>query len=131
MLLCIASFCFQAASVTTLSRVIRTPWQEDSFIVRWYYYYFAGFYASFYLVPASAGSWLRVSVEGSQGHDWAVHSEVLNLCGQKMGMEIIQSSSSVLTLFFLCVVKGFRRLNENKSVTNRTCCIRQRVMALN
>lgn len=51
------------------------------------------FYASFYLVPASAG--LRVSVEGSQGHDWAVHSEVLNLCGQRMGIEIIQSSNFV------------------------------------
>lgn len=43
-LLCIASFCFKAASVTILSRVIRTPWQEDSFVVRWYYYYFAGFF---------------------------------------------------------------------------------------
>lgn len=90
-------------------------------------YYFAGFYASFYLFPASAGCWLRMSIEGSQGCGWAVHSEVLDLHGQKMGMEVIQSTNSVCFNHFLCVVKGFIRLNENKSVTNWMCCVRQRV----
>lgn len=52
-------------------------------------------------------------------------------CLTSIGMEI--PNAQALSVFnpFLCVVKGFGRLNGNKSVTNRTCCVRQRVMVVN